>query len=158
MWLLRHELTEAFVQGVRLERDISSRFLSLSYTCTLFTLRADRFWEDCFVFFRKSGCWSSTEKGLSWECVFVPGLGSLKIEWECGMGFHTCNYIVLTYYNSSAADPGSHAAVVPKYTVNVTDRAPSPRHIHKYWHTYQSSPHGEQCLWWITDWPGWKIQ
>lgn len=50
MWLLRHELTEAFVQGVRLERDISSRFLSLSYTCTLFTLRADRFWEDCFVF------------------------------------------------------------------------------------------------------------
>lgn len=48
MWLLRHELTKAFVQGVRLERDISSRFLSLSYTWTLFTLRADRF---CFVLF-----------------------------------------------------------------------------------------------------------
>jgi len=33
-----------------------------------------------------------------------------KIELECRMSFHTCNHS----YNSPTADPGSHAAVVPK--------------------------------------------
>lgn len=52
-----------------------------------------------------------TERGHSLECACVV---SLKIGKVCKTSFHTCNHIVLTYYNSPSVDPGCEAAVAPQ--------------------------------------------